>query len=66
MNNVMETCDEVYTDSYGQEITLRVNIIADLDADAPWESEDGHGPVTEWVRREATSEEWLLNERRGA
>lgn len=66
MDNVMETRDEVYTDNYGQERTFRVNIIADLDADAPWDSEEGHGPVTEWVRREATSSEWLLNSGRGA
>jgi hypothetical protein len=67
MDDILRTYDEKYTDNYGQERTFRVNIIADLDADAPWESEDGHGhgPVTDWVRREATSSEWLLNSDRG-
>ena len=66
MDNVMETRDEVYIDNYGQERTFRVNVIADYEADAPWDSEEEHGPVTDWVRREATSSEWLLNSDRGA
>ena len=66
MDDILRTYDEKYTDNYGQEITFRVNIIADYEADAPWDSKEEHGPVTDWVRREATSEEWLLNSGRGA
>lgn len=66
MDDILRTYDEAYTDNYGQKRTFRINIIADVDADAPWDSEGGHGPVTDWVRREATSSEWLLNSDRGA
>ena len=65
MDDILRTYDEKYTNSYGQERAFRVNIIADYEADAPWDSEEEHGPVTDWVRREATSSEWLLNESRG-
>ena len=65
MDNVMETYDEVYIDKYGQERTFRVNIIADYEADAPWDSEDGHGPVTGWAQRKASSSEWVLNHEHG-
>jgi hypothetical protein len=34
-------------------------------SDAPWDREDGHGPVTNWVKREKRPHERLLNECRG-
>jgi hypothetical protein len=34
--------------------------------DAPWEREDGHGPVTGWERRDKRPGEWIINEDRGS
>lgn len=31
--------------------TYRVEIVPDEDHGAPWDEEDGHGPVSEWTRR---------------
>ncbi len=39
--------------------TFRVKVLDDHN-DPPWEQEDGHGPVTDWVRRAKHPSEWLL------
>ncbi len=39
--------------------TFRVKISYD-ENDQPWEQEDGHGPVTDWVRRAKHPSEWVL------
>ena len=44
----------------------RVQWVRDYDAGAPWENEDGHGPVSDWERREKRPGEMILNEDRGA
>jgi hypothetical protein len=36
----------------------------DDDCDPPWQREDGHGPVTDWVRREKRPNERVLSEGR--
>ena len=35
----------------GKELTFKVEIERDTDHGAPWEEEDGHGPVTGWECR---------------
>lgn len=37
-----------------------VSIEDDTDQPAPWEREEGHGPVSEWTRRDKKPGEWLL------
>lgn len=44
----------------------RVQWVQDYDARAPWENEDGHGPVSDWERREKRPGEMILNDDRGA
>jgi hypothetical protein len=44
---------------------FRVNIEADDTQGAPWECEDGHGPVTGWVSRNKGPGERILNSERG-
>lgn len=48
----------------GFEVTATV--YDDDNADAPWDSEDGHGPVTDWTRRPKASGEWILSEDHGS
>lgn len=45
---------------------FRVNIETDNDHGAPWEECDGHGPVTDWERRDKKPGELILNTDRGA
>jgi hypothetical protein len=45
---------------------FRVNIERDDDADPPWKREDGHGPVSEWTRRDKRPGEWVLSSDRGS
>jgi hypothetical protein len=45
---------------------FRVNIEADDTQDAPWEREDGHGPVTRWMHRDKGPGERILNSDRGS
>lgn len=44
--------------------TFRVDIERDDDAGAPWECEDGHGPVSEWTTRDKLPGELVLCEDR--
>lgn len=41
--------------------TFRVTVEQDTDSGAPWENEDGHGPVSEWVTRDKRPGELVLN-----
>jgi hypothetical protein len=41
-------------------------IAHDEDAQAPWDREDGHGPVTDWVRRGKNAGERVLSQDRGS
>ena len=44
----------------------RIEWVRDYDHGAPWEEEDGHGPVSDWERREKRPGEMILNDERGA
>lgn len=41
--------------------TFRVNILDDDNSDPPWNRADGHGPVTDWLRRSKGPGEWTLS-----
>lgn len=43
-----------------------VNIEQDEDSSAPWDKEDGHGPVGEWTSRDKKPGEWVLSGERGS
>lgn len=48
------------------EMTFTVSIHDDAgDMGAPWTNEDGHGPVTDWIRRDAGMDELVLNSSHG-
>lgn len=40
--------------------TITINWFYDQDCEAPWEHEDGHGPVSEWTNREKRPGERVL------
>lgn len=44
---------------------FRADLVSDYDADAPWDREDGHGPVSDWTRRDKVPGERELCENRG-
>ncbi len=44
----------------------RVEIETDYDHGAPWEEEDGHGPVSDWTRRDKLPGEVCIAEDRGS
>lgn len=55
MNNIVITIADV-------EMTFAVAVHdASGDMGAPWENEDRHGPVSDWVRREKRPDELVLN-----
>lgn len=41
-------------------LTFRVTLEHDSDSGAPWDREDGHGPVTEWTTRSKNAGERVL------
>ena len=43
-----------------------VAIESDYDQTAPWDIEDGHGPVTDWTRNSKAPGEMVLSEDRGS
>ncbi len=43
-----------------------VNIEQDDDSSAPWDKEDGHGPVSDWTSRDKKPGEWVLSSDRGS
>lgn len=46
--------------------TWTIEWIADHDSAAPWESEDGHGPVSDWTGRDKRPGELILHADRGS
>lgn len=42
--------------------SFRVTVEHDADHDAPWDNEDGHGPVSEWTTRDKAPGELVLCE----
>jgi hypothetical protein len=46
-------------------LTFSIQIERDSHCDAPWEEEDGHGPVSDWTRRAKLPGEMVLSESRG-
>ena len=46
--------------------SFRVEWFYDDDSDAPWDREDGHGPVSDWERRDKKPGEMILCEDRGS
>lgn len=55
--------DEVECEVNG--ITLTASLQSDYGHGAPWEYEEGHGPVSEWTSRPKRPGELVLNEDRG-
>ena len=47
-------------------LQFRARIEHDDSTDAPWIEHDGHGPVTDWTRRNKRPGELILNSERGA
>lgn len=54
--------DVVETEAHG--FTLTATLEYDDFCEAPWEREDGHGPVSGWERRDKLPGEMILNEDR--
>ncbi len=57
-----EPCDMTPFDYEGR--TFHVEFLDDDYIGPPWEEEGGHGPVSEWTRRDKTPGEWVLCEDR--
>ena len=53
-----------HTDKFGDTRRYVVRVEYDDDADAPWDREDGHGPVSDWTTRAKRPGEWVLNSNR--
>lgn len=47
-------------------LNFRYEVLPDDCHGPPWEEEDGHGPVSDWVRRNKLPHEWVLVEARGS
>ncbi len=47
-------------------LSFRVEWFYDSDSDAPWNNEDGHGPVSDWEHRSKKPGEMILNSDRGS
>lgn len=59
----MHTIDETEYEHNGHTITIKW--YHDEDHGTPWEEEDGHGPVSEWTRRDKQPGERVLCEDHG-
>lgn len=46
--------------------TFHVEVLDDDFCSPPWEEYDGHGPVSEWTRRDKKAGEWVLCEDKGS
>ena len=57
-DNVLSHGDYIDAEVDGFDIRARIEI--DTDVQSPWEDEDGHGPVSEWVARKKRPYERLL------
>lgn len=47
-------------------MSFRLEWVYDHDSDAPWDREDGHGPVSDWEHRSKRPGEMILNSNRGS
>ena len=47
-------------------LLFRIEWVYDHDSDAPWDREDGHGPVSDWEHRSKRPGEMILNSNRGS
>lgn len=47
-------------------VEYHVRYVRDDDGDPPWDREDGHGPVSKWLRRDKAPGERVLHEDRGS
>ena len=47
-------------------MSFRIEWVYDHDSDAPWDREDGHGPVSDWEHRSKRPGEMILNSNRGS
>jgi hypothetical protein len=45
---------------------IRILIHPDENTGAPWDMDEGHGPVSDWSTRDKRPGEWILNSYRGA
>ncbi|HDR9217360.1 TPA: hypothetical protein QDB35_000029 [Burkholderia vietnamiensis] len=50
----------------GHTYRFRVNVENDDDKGAPWDEEDGHGPVSDWTTRDQRRGEWVLSSDHGS
>lgn len=57
-----------YGEHNGKRVRFDLTLTMEHDADhgAPWEEEDGHGPVSDWTRRDKEPGELVLSEHRGS
>jgi hypothetical protein len=60
----MEEFDSETVEVGGNE--YHVSYHYDTDSDAPWDREDGHGPVSDWTRRDKRAGERVLCEDHGS
>ncbi|CEF89633.1 hypothetical protein [Pseudomonas phage vB_PaeM_PAO1_Ab17] len=45
----------------GKDFTFKVEVVRDDEHGAPWEEQDGHGPVSDWTCRDKRPGELVLN-----
>ncbi|MBJ9659035.1 hypothetical protein [Burkholderia gladioli] len=50
----------------GHTYRFRVNVENDDDKGAPWDEEDGHGPVSDWTTRDKRPGEWVISSDHGS
>jgi hypothetical protein len=50
---------QTHTLANGYAVRIRIN--PDTSTKAPWDSSDGHGPVSGWLKRDKKPGEWVLN-----
>ncbi len=63
-NKNMEAYDQTEYEHAGH--TIRIQWHFDQDTGAPWEEHDGHGPVSDWTRRDRLPGERLLHSDHGS
>ncbi|MCW0163722.1 hypothetical protein OIV56_13400 [Burkholderia pseudomallei] len=50
----------------GTTYRFRINVENDDGKGAPWDEEDGHGPVSDWTTRDKRPSEWVLSSDHGS
>lgn len=58
--------ESITLDRNGKAFTFRVQFEEDIDSREPWSECDGHGPVSDWERREKRPGELVLNTDHGS